>query len=545
MGGAFTSVKMADGALDVTLHKDEFKLALESTAQHGRAVDTMRAFISEHMSNILKPFADHVDELHKVVDQLTADLTATATKASDNRTSIDQHSLQIARIRQDLHRHDEQLAEHQHAIDKEIADRRELEEDHGQTKAWLTDVAYRLHANEEAVHGLFPRIEVMEAQFPQLRFELNEQKDKMAARVEPTLEKLTRDLAKLDQQHNATAQLLEVTKEVGNDLRNQHLAHKEACEQVHRTHEKHIVHTNTTLAGFVPQMEDFTHRLKTQAEHTKSISTLVRPLKPRIDQAEKAYNELSFRHEGTARDLATLTRRYEGLNAMVAQFRDNVGDFDQAIKKGQTLCDVVGMLNKLVHANVRTIGTLEHLAGQMGDQLKKSDKKIGALDSSMQFLQKLMKSLEEKLGDDNTADGELGKHHMSSRLREALRRIDVLSVELERTNRLLQEKSIAIQGNSMRVKNLDNQLSCTNDKLCKVRESLALTQDYWTGLGKGFKETHKYIAVDNEMLPPKGLHTITLEALANTTSTVRTLASVTLHPKDTSRPSSAESPTAI
>jgi len=114
---------------------------------------------------------------------------------------------------------------------------------------------------------------------------------------------------------------------------------------------------------------------------------------------------LSFRHEGTARDLATLTRRYEGLNAMVAQFRDNVGDFDQAIKKGETLCDVVGMLNKLVHANVRTIGTLEHLAGQMGDQLKKSDKKIGALYSSMQFLQKLMKSLEEKLGDDNTADG--------------------------------------------------------------------------------------------------------------------------------------------
>jgi len=70
-------------------------------------------------------------------------------------------------------------------------------------------VAYRLHANEEAVHGLFRRIEVMEAQFPQLRFELNDQKDKMAARVEPTLEKLTRDLAKLDQQHNATAQLLD------------------------------------------------------------------------------------------------------------------------------------------------------------------------------------------------------------------------------------------------------------------------------------------------------------------------------------------------
>merc|ERR1711862_775368 len=68
-----------------------------------------------------------------------------------------------------------------------------------------------------------------------------------------------------------------------------------------------------------------------------------------------------------------------------------------------------------------------------------------------------------------------------------------------------------------RVKVLEVGLTNTNEMVSKLGLGLDLTQEYWSGLSKGFRDTHKSVAIDNEMLPAKGSHAVTLPAIPSGT----------------------------
>merc|ERR1711972_176654 len=102
---------------------------------------------------------------------------------------------------------------------------------------------------------------------------------------------------------------------------------------------------------------------------------------------------------------------------------------------------------------------------------------------------------------------------------EIMARIDGQANDIADTNSRLQKTGIELEGTGLRVHNLEEAIPPMTAQIEKLGGGLDLTHEYWRGLTKGFKETHRSIAVDNEMLPQKGMHTTSLPALANTAST--------------------------
>merc|ERR1711879_857877 len=77
-------------------------------------------------------------------------------------------------------------------------------------------------------------------------------------------------------------------------------------------------------------------------------------------------------------------------------------------------------------------------------------------------------------------------------------------------------KDVEIAGG--RMDSLEKDLTCARGDVSKLRETLDLTQEYWKGLTKGFRQTHRSVAVENEMFSSKGAIGTTLPALTKTVS---------------------------
>merc|ERR1711957_185445 len=102
--------------------------------------------------------------------------------------------------------------------------------------------------------------------------------------------------------------------------------------------------------------------------------------------------------------------------------------------------------------------------------------------------------------------------------REIMAKFESQASEIADTNVRLERTGLELDATGSRVHNLEEAMAATGDQLAKLSGGLDLTQEYWKGLTKGFRETHRSIAVENEMLPQKGMHTTSLPALVKTAS---------------------------
>merc|ERR1712039_900350 len=68
-------------------------------------------------------------------------------------------------------------------------------------------------------------------------------------------------------------------------------------------------------------------------------------------------------------------------------------------------------------------------------------------------------------------------------------------------------------------KDLEKSLTCVRGDVSKLRDTLDLTQEYWKGLTKGFRQTHRHVAVESDIFSSKGaVGTAQLPALTKTVS---------------------------
>jgi len=97
-------------------------------------------------------------------------------------------------------------------------------------------------------------------------------------------------------------------------------------------------------------------------------------------------------------------------------------------------------------------------------------------------------------------------------------KFDVQACEIAKTSSLSQKNGIDIDTVGVRVQSLERGLASSQQDVEKLRSTLDLTQEYWKGLTKGLRQTHRSIAVENEMFSTKGSGYSGLPALTKTVS---------------------------
>jgi len=102
---------------------------------------------------------------------------------------------------------------------------------------------------------------------------------------------------------------------------------------------------------------------------------------------------------------------------------------------------------------------------------------------------------------------------IKERQKEFKKRMDGHDEDLAIHNKKLQEHKHDLDIKGQRVTVLEKDLAVTNKIVEELKAGLELTEEYWKGLSGGFRESHKLVNVNNELLPAKGSLTQKLPSL--------------------------------
>lgn len=545
----------------------------------------MSDFISEHMQQILQPFAEHVDELHRSIDILEGDLRSTTDTANANKAQLATHVPLLSGLRMDLDGTTRRGHATQSSLDKTIKEKALLEADHQKSKA-------RLSASEEKIRILFANVETLQHSTQELRLGLDKVTTAHAAtetnlvrNCYPALFKLEADVVAMTKAQVATAELLASTKTfaVASDRDQKVFAKK--TESQWKEDEDAFAHVNKMIADITVTLRENTDRLETHSEHLKTTNARTRPHLIRIEKLEGLYKVVGGQRAETIRDVAEMHERLTVHKTMIDKLVGKFGDDDP--KKGRGIFETLQKVSEQLTKHSMHIDRIDTITRNTNKKLEEVDNRgvdqecrnedlthrtvkiedtlgvehhtfDGGSMPSSPMAGGGMRSISGETGRQSTLSPMLGRQSMarqstlSPRARTTshniqmgmgmplsvernakewsiahgqkagMRRIDATASAVAKTHAKLELSIMESSETEARVQALEDELGMTNDMVAKLSASLDLKQEYWEGLGKGLRNVHKAVAVDGDMLPLKSNLAQTLPALGKTPRLIST-----------------------
>jgi len=517
--------KLNDGSLDVHISRDKL---------HGEP--TMMAFIKNHMGEILRPFAEHVDELHRAMDELTDNLATTDSNAKVAVERIDTHDKQITVLRANLEKTNNLATNTQAGLEKKSAELANLETDHQSTKDFLNNTHKRLLDAVAHLTKLQADLDNTNAGLDKTKTGLAATKDHIAYKVDKQLAEHTDELAKLNLSLNDTKQLLDETKRFGEDSHNEFKGFVEATKKQDLKNKEQFDRNDERLAHLTTMLTETINRLNTHANHLRTTNTAIRPLKEQFEKMSSSHYEMQKEQKGHGKHLGSLQREVDALAQSLAELKGAFGSGDQGLdvyEEVNKLKNAISLVNKTVDGVEKQLDStvaiipdhhkriilLENSTTHHGDQLQHLHKTVGVDKKEVPppppvptVTEPVIKKRPEPLARRIVKEGpqimkrknfldvvkeasikEKQKQYRD-RLEDHERHIQDTNRNLADTNRELHDKM------GLRVKMLEAKVQNLVPAVDQLKAGMELTEEYWKGLSHGLRESHKMVAVDQELI---------------------------------------------
>lgn len=534
----------------------------------GLGEGTMSDFINQHMQNILQPFAEHVDQLHRSVDLLETDLQVTTDTANANKADIASHAALLAGLRSDLDGTTRRGHATQQSLEQTIKEKALLEADHQQSKA-------RISAAEDKIRTLVWNVETLDRCTQDLRASLDKvtaaqsaTEANLARDVYPTLAKHDAGISSVTHAHAATAQLLASTRAFAESIDREHKDFSRTCERQWRQDEEAFGHMNKTISDLSSALRENSNRIATHGDQVRTTNAKVRPLIVRIEQVEGLYQSVGEHRKEAIRDIAEMHERLSAQKEMIDKIVEKFGEDDP--RKAKNIFDSVQKMSEQLTKHSQQLDRMDTTTRSTGKKVDEVDERSMQQGERHDDLVRRTVKVEDILGvDHHTFDGSVpstpmasgmtprgstsGRHaggmipaspsrntratshniqfgmgmplsvernmkewSISTGQKHAVRRIDATATAVAKTHAKLEQAITEHSNTEERVQTLEEELSLTNDMVAKLSASLDLKQEYWQGLSKGFRDVHRTVVVDNEMLPARSNLASTLPVLGKT-----------------------------
>lgn len=482
-------------------------MEISTDTAHGH--DSMTAFIRRHMSSILQPFADHVDDLHKAVSQVKANVADIDSRTSTNTEQLRQHQ----ELFKDMQSYQRKIANDVSTLESELKktnrEKAELEADHRETQARVNAHNDRHNEADKKMQAMENRVNDVVHQQEQFMQDRAVMDDKILNKLEPTLERLSGSLASLDHAHGETAQLLQATKiyseRRGNDLD----AFIKAYELQHSRDQKSFVEVSRHVSELGAHLKVTNQKMQTNADHHKTINKILGPLKAQVEQMEDAQKSLQTQQDDNSRHVTDIWMRFQSLCSTTDDLTKRQWKNEETVKRLMRLQDVVTNMHELVTKNANTIKELSKVSDSHVEFISKADTRATSIENNTDDLRAQTARLMVKFTNFEAGWAEsqpAQRQRASNEFGSQARRFQDIESRLQ--------KSSGDIGNVVaRLRSLEKESAAANEQVAKLSIGMDLTQEYWKGLSNGFRETHKSVVVDNEMLPPKGMHSIPLPSV--------------------------------
>lgn len=494
---------------------------------------TMMDFIKKHMGEILRPFAEHVDQLHKAVDQLGTDLEATDASVTEAHDQLNRHTKVLGEIRQDLDTTTDRSLKTQAGLEKTNAEKALLEADHTETKLQLGRVNARTIDTVAHMEKLQTQSDETAANLGKVKTGLASTDAHIKNDLEPSMHNHTEELQSLEANQQATAKLLAEVKNYGQNTHEEFNTFVDARERLNRKDQETFDHVHRQMAHLSTMLTETINRLNTHANHLKTTNATVRPMKAQIEDLINGQQVLQLQHRDTSVQVNDIRGILDGCEAEVKQLKQFMG----ASQQGENVHETISNMGAVLKKHATALGDINEVVKRHDDMVGGLDRRIPKLERGVAHLETQVKGLQDQVGIEappppamsaapsGGGDRELpgamqgmaalmkfqaavNTVSIRERLKQYKMRIDNHDRDFESTNSRLQDTKRELEVKGQRVAVLEKELAMTNKLVDELKAGLELTEEYWKGLSGGFRETHKSINIEQALLPPKAALTL-------------------------------------
>jgi len=528
------SEELADRALGIHVSEDS-----------GMGADSMSSFIHQHLASILQPFAEQLEEMRSMTDQLRQDLDDTTSRASKNSQGLQELPVVIRSLRADfeLSRREAKAMKEGHDSQlQELGNRCVMLRSDMQK---ITDLEHRHHGTHAAVLDLQQLTQATRLDVNRLISDMKDADGRLAEQYSATLEKLNSEVSGLDRSHQAMAQtLVKIEKQEGKQ-RDDLDVFLEGHKRQRRRDEKTLKDTNASLASLNNRLDSFDARFKTQSSYASALKEDLETLERRHGQTMRMQTVQERQQQESNERQASFKQQLELARADLLNVMQLLG----LMEGSANLVESVKMLIERSEDQGVSLQELQRSMQSHEEQLAAGVQRVDELDACLQEQQESKGQVEERVaervefverlihGNEEKSKDEFER--MAAEAAERVRqheqyvqRFEQQAAHNQRTSDQLQNLEGDFETTGVRVHKLEGRISSTEERVSKLGGSMDLTQEYWKGLTRGFQETHRRVAVDRDMSSPrtprgfaleseqfsqKGGQSSTLPAIAKTT----------------------------
>jgi len=374
------------------------------------------------------------------------------------------------------------------------------------------------------------------------------------AKCDSFRQELQSQLQNLIVDHDGTVKSLRAAEKFQVETRRDLLALTTAFEKQVRRDDGGASRADRAVAKFELMIKNTDMKVQQNAEQIKAAKTSSHTLQTLVEQLHKSHTILEHQHRDSVSKNEGLLDRIDNLQNKVNNVAEALGDEDddmpdlgggthsapnvtadtaggpsvqivtqeRSVPPGKK--DIWGTVSRLqdqLANNTSGIQNLDQLIQVHSDQLSSADARAAGLETSLASVKetthRLNDSTVKRIGSVETMfnhNEQANRQHrdrltqdLSSFKQETNSRLDAHDMELDGAKANITKNAREVDAAGNRIRTLQGEFKTTNEDITKLRQALEVSQQYWQGLQKGFKQTRKQqkedkaLARESTMLP--------------------------------------------
>jgi len=503
----------------------------------------MNDFVREHITRILQPFGEHVEEIRRAVDQLTADLAETDRKANKNGAELSQHLERLNTLRPDVDKVALQATRTQSTLETTIDDQKVMWTDMKATQVKLDATHELADATESFARNTQQQLTETSTVLTLVQAGLAETDSNIVRKINPEIAELRKMHGDIDMRHECTVAKVSQVKEYAEKTDSDFLAYVKAYGLQKQKDDRRFSHVNASLGDFGNMLKDTDHRLHEQTDQLTTTITMIKALRSKLNGTADDLLGVKASCDETAEIVRSSLPDLEYLKQMVRELSEEEGPPDNS-GDVQESANIKAQVLKLAQNFDRfklLVETHEEVIGSWTDKQSAELLRIEGVEEQCTVMQVQLRRLEDNVGVEHPGSGDMTA---VNKMVAAIKSYS-LTAKHKKVAEKLDSHGGLLGDLDNRVRGTTNELDSTNITLGRTIEALQactqqvkdlsaaqeLTQEYWQGLSMGLRETHKSVALENSLLPPKGFPNMTLPVIPRGDSRPTTATGTRQRPK--------------
>lgn len=465
-----------------------------SKTGEGEHATNMSQLVQRTMTSILTPLNERVLELEEWCQAQEKSIAELAERSQVAAGRLDGHDQKVAGLGADLARSNEDVKLAHEGLQEAAERHAALENDHDVTRA-LANRTEAMHKNTAASLGDLQRMqEGLDSQVRQLQLALSET-NIAHLNINDRVSELRNRYEGLNDRHLDLVKSVQDLKQADENTRQALKRFTATFDKQRKDDQRSFSQLDDRAKNLEAALIEAQHQSETGQKQGKATKAEVERLKQHL---EALVGQQSGAQNGLQNSSAVGPNDWQG---RIGKIEDSLARVSKltSTDKNQSL-NVVQAVSDAMHKSTQDLAKVMGDIESLDKVVKNHDNRIMKLEHTGTELAANQQKMREQA---DRAEQDL-RGQIAAVQRDANSKSDNHSLELAKTNAVLQQTNQRAEAHAGALQSLHSDLSSTNGMVSKLGHSVDLAHEYCQGITKGFHDTHKRVQSGQDgMLPPK------------------------------------------